>query len=54
MRDAGLDIHTVVGDMAYSDPDVRVAVERAGASGDNRARSRRVRTAVSLRRQRPA
>lgn len=31
IRDRGLDIDTVVGDMAYSDGDVRVAVEAAGA-----------------------
>jgi transposase len=32
VRGAGLDVHTVVGDMAYSDGDVRVAVEEAGAT----------------------
>ncbi|MGH9283529.1 MAG: transposase, partial [Acidimicrobiales bacterium] len=32
LRAAGLDIDTVVGDMAYSDGDVRVAVEAAGAT----------------------
>lgn len=31
IRDSGLDIGTVVGDMAYSDGDVRVAVEQVGA-----------------------
>ncbi|MGQ0521201.1 MAG: IS1182 family transposase, partial [Actinomycetota bacterium] len=32
VRDAGLDVDTLVGDMAYSDPEVRIAVEAAGAT----------------------
>ena len=32
VRHAGVDVEVVVGDMAYSDPEVRVAVEQAGAT----------------------